>query len=119
MCRSPPRRRAKTDFRWLDRRHADAIHGGRRFRAVHLGPCGFGQTTERAVLVHFDGNGWPEHVYEKCDTSTIEDQLIEIFKTDKQGDFDGNEVGATENTPCMYGPDAERIFVGIEQTLRD
>lgn len=34
------------------------------------------------------------------------------------GIFDGNGVGPGEATLFMYGPDAERLFAGIEKTLR-
>ena len=76
-------------------------------------------TAQQAVLVYLDGTGLPDQVYEECDTSTIEDQLIEVLGRDNLGEFDGNEVGPTETTLFLYGPDAERLFVGVEQTLRD
>jgi hypothetical protein len=72
----------------------------------------------QAVLVYLDGTGLPDHIYQECDTSTIEDRLIEVIGREKLGEFDGNEVGLKETTLFMYGPDAERLFAGIENTLR-
>ncbi len=74
---------------------------------------------EQAVLVYLDGTGLPDEVYRDCDLMTIEDKLTEIIERRKLGVFDGNEVGPKETTLFMYGPDAERLFSGIEQTLRD
>ena len=84
----------------------------------------FGEKTttppsEQAVLVHLDCTGLPEHVYEQYDLATIEDTLIEVIKRDQLGKFDGNEIGLDEATLYMYGPDAERLFAGIESTLRE
>src|SRR5215204_1778752 len=84
----------------------------------------FGEKTttppsEQAVLVHLDCTGLSEHVYEQCDLATIEDRLIEVIKRDQLGKFDGNEIGLDEATLYMYGPDAERLFAGIESTLRE
>jgi len=73
---------------------------------------------QQAVLVHLDGTSLPDSVYQECDTATIEDRLIEVIERDGLGEFDGNETGPTETTLFMYGPDAGRLFVGIEQTLR-
>jgi hypothetical protein len=74
---------------------------------------------EQAVIVYLDGTGLPDKVYEEWDTSSIEDRLIEVIERDGLGEFDGNETGPTETALFMYGPDAERLFAGIERTLRD
>ncbi len=66
-----------------------------------------------------DGTNLPDQVYRECDLATIEDKLIKVIKNQRLGEFDGNETGPTETTLFMYGPDAERLFAGIEQTLRD
>lgn len=73
---------------------------------------------QEAVLVHLNGTDLPDSVYQECDTATIEDMLIEIIERDGLGEFDGNETGPTETTLFMYAPDAERLFAGIESTLR-
>ena len=72
----------------------------------------------QAVLVHLDGQGLPDDVYRDNDLATIEDQLREAIEVGALGEFDGNEVGPTVTTLYMYGPDAERLFAGIESTLR-
>lgn len=73
---------------------------------------------QQAVLVHLDGAGLPDHIYHEYDLATIEDMLIEVLERERLGEFDGNEVGPDQTTLFMYGPDAERLFDGIEQTLR-
>ena len=73
---------------------------------------------QQAVLVHLDGTGLPDHIYHDYDLATIEDRLIEVLEREGLGEFDGNEVGPGQTTLFMYGPDAERLFDGIEQTLR-
>lgn len=75
--------------------------------------------SEQAVLVHLDGRGLPEHIYEEYDLATIEDRLIEVIERKRLGEFDGNEIGPDEATLFMYGPDAERLFAGIESILRE
>jgi hypothetical protein len=73
---------------------------------------------DQAVLVYLRGAGLPSHVYQKFDLVTLEDQLTEKIAAGALGEFDGNEVGPTETKLFMYGPDAERLFSGIEATLR-
>lgn len=75
--------------------------------------------SEQAVLVHLDCRRLPEHIYEQYDLATIEDRLIKVIKREQLGEFDGNETGPDEATLYMYGPDAERLFAGIESILRD
>lgn len=87
-------------------------------RILGKSPDGNKEGPEEAVLVYLDGTGLPAEVYEECDLATIEDRLIEVIAREKLGDFDGNETGPTETTLFMYGPNAERLFVGIEKTLR-
>lgn len=74
---------------------------------------------EQAVIVYLDGTGLPDSVYQECDTSTLEDRLIEVVERDGLGEVDGTETGPTETALFMYGPDAERLFAGVERTLRD
>ena len=73
---------------------------------------------QQAVLVHLCGTGLPDDVYESCDLATIEDRLTEVIAQQELGEFDGNEVGPTESTLFMYGPNAERLFAAIEPVLR-
>ena len=73
---------------------------------------------EQAVIVRLPGSGLPDEVYEQYDLSTLEDQLVEVIEAKKLGSFDGNEFGPTETVLWMYGPDAEKLFAGIEEVLR-
>lgn len=72
---------------------------------------------EQAVIVKLDGVGLPDSVYEECDLSTLEDQLIAIIEQKRLGEFDGNETGENNTTLYMYAPDAEKLFAGIEAIL--
>lgn len=74
--------------------------------------------SQQAVLVHLDGTGLPDQIYQEYDLATIEDRLNEVIEQAGLGEFDGNEIGPGETTLFMYGPDAERLFAAIEQTLR-
>jgi len=73
---------------------------------------------DQAVLVKLDGAGLPDLVYEKCDLATIEDRLIAAIEEKQLGEFDGNEIGEESTMLYMYGPDAEKLFAGIEAVLR-
>tara|TARA_Y100000589_G_C26574775_1_gene396009 strand:+ start:90 stop:455 length:366 start_codon:yes stop_codon:yes gene_type:complete len=74
---------------------------------------------QQAVFVYLKGTGLPDSVYQDYDLATLEDQLIEVIEQNDLGEFDGNEFGPEETTLYMYGPDAEKLFVNIEKTLRD
>jgi hypothetical protein len=73
---------------------------------------------EQAVIVHLRGSGLAEEVYEKYDVSTLQDQLREVIRKKKLGEFDGNEHGPEETVLYMYGPDADLLFAGVESVLR-
>ena len=77
-----------------------------------------GESSQQAVLVYLNGTDLPDEVYDEYDLETLESKLIEILERDKLGEYDGNEFGPTETILFMYGPDAERLFAGIEGTLR-
>ena len=74
---------------------------------------------QQAVLVHLDDTSLPDEVFEQCDLAAIGDRLAAVIERSGLGEFYGDEIGPTETTLFMYGPDAERLFSGIEQTLRD
>ncbi|HTQ39229.1 MAG TPA: hypothetical protein VMJ32_09375 [Pirellulales bacterium] len=74
---------------------------------------------EQAVLVYLDGVGLPNHIYQECELATIEDRLMATIEDSNLGEFDGNEIGPKETVLYMYGPDAEKLFAGIELTLRN
>lgn len=72
---------------------------------------------EHAVIVKLDGVSLSDDVYRNFDLSTLEDQLIEVIADKRLGEYDGNEIGETETILYMYGPDADRLFCGIEHIL--
>jgi hypothetical protein len=73
---------------------------------------------EQAVLIHLDGQSLPDEIYEQYDLETLEDQLTGIMNANSLGKFDGNEFGPEETVLFIYGPDAERLFAGIESAIR-
>jgi hypothetical protein len=72
----------------------------------------------QAVLVHLDGEGLPDQVYEDHDVSTLEAQLERAVQDGALGEVDGHESGPGETTVYLYGPDAEKLFAGVEAVLR-
>lgn len=83
-------------------------------------PANAAPSPEEAVLVHIDSSELSADILEEYDLSTLEDQLIEVIAQGELGEFDGNEVevGGPGATLYMYGPDAERLFRGVEEVLR-
>jgi hypothetical protein len=73
---------------------------------------------DQAVLVHLDGTGLSDAVYEEYGLATLEDQLTEALTRKGTGEFDGNEIGPGETTLFMYGPDAEALLRTVEPVLR-
>ena len=74
--------------------------------------------SEEAVLIRLDGAGLPASVYEQHDLATLEEQLRTAIARGKLGEYDGDETGSGETTVYLYSQDAERLFAGIEATLR-
>jgi hypothetical protein len=72
--------------------------------------------SEQAVLVYLDGVVLRSRTYD--DLYTLEDQLIAVIEREALGEFDGNEIGEEGAVIFMYGPDAERLYAGVEATLR-
>jgi hypothetical protein len=73
---------------------------------------------QQAVLVHLDGTGLPDETYERFDLATLEDRLLEVMSRRRLGEIDGHEIGPSETIVFLYGPDAERLYAGIEPVLR-
>ncbi|MCA9314900.1 MAG: hypothetical protein H6806_11975 [Planctomycetes bacterium] len=73
---------------------------------------------DQAVLVHLDGTGLPDEIYEQCDVATIEDLLLDALTREGTGELDGNEFGPSEVILFMYGKDAEQLFATVEPVLR-
>ena len=76
-------------------------------------------SAQQAVIVYLDGLRLPPDVYAKYDLATIEDRLIEVIQRDHLGKFDGNKVRDQTTILFMSGPDAERLYTGVERTLRN
>jgi hypothetical protein len=71
--------------------------------------------TREAVLIHLDGTGLPDSVYDECDLMTLEDQLIAALGP--KGEVDGNEIGEGVTTLFLYGLDSEAMYAAIEPVL--
>jgi hypothetical protein len=71
------------------------------------------------VLVRLDGTSLPDDVYEQWDLWGLSERLEEALEHQALGDYDGHETGPTETTLFMYGPDAERLYAGVEGVLRE
>jgi len=82
-------------------------------------PAPKGGSAQQAVLVYLDGLRLPPEIYAKYDLATIEDRLIEVIQRGHLGKFDGNKVRNQTTVLFMSGPDAERLYAGIERTLRN
>jgi hypothetical protein len=78
-----------------------------------------GSGQEQAVLIYLDGQSLPAEIYEQYDVATLEDQLVEVIEQENLGEFDGDEFGPDGVTLYMYGPDAERLYTGIESVLKN
>ena len=74
---------------------------------------------EHAVMIHFSLSG-NEHgtVAEREAIFELENAIESIIETQALGEFDGNEFGGGEAVVYCYGPDAGRLFAGIEETVR-
>lgn len=77
-----------------------------------------GEANEQAVLVHLDGIGLPNSVYEEYSAGDVEEKLIEAIEQAGTGEFDGIESGPEGVTLFMYGPDAEALYRSIEPVLQ-
>lgn len=75
-------------------------HRARGHRPLHLSDDDHGLTEEREAVFR------------------LEDRLEHLIQTHQVGEFDGNEFGGGEAVLYCYGPDADRLFVVIEQELR-
>jgi hypothetical protein len=82
-------------------------------------PAPESESAQQAVLVYLDGLRLPAQIYAQYDVETIEDRLIEVIRRNHLGEFGGNKVRDQTRILLMHGPDAERLYAGIEQTLRN
>lgn len=74
---------------------------------------------EHAVTVHYSLSD-DEHgaVAEREAIFELEDRLVSAIEAQALGEFEGNEFGGGEAVLYCYGPDAGRLFAGIEAELR-
>lgn len=74
---------------------------------------------EHAVILHYalsdDEHGTVE---EREGIFALEDRLANLIESQQLGEHDGNEFGGGEATIYCYGPDAARLFAGIESEAR-
>src|ERR1700730_1390420 len=75
------------------------------------------EPSQQAVLIYLDGVSLPDAIYEQYDLATLEDELIAAIEKEHLGEFDGNEMGPAQTALYPYGPDANRLFKGIEPLL--
>ena len=76
-------------------------------------------TAEHAVIVHYSLSD-EEHgtVEEREAIFALEDRLEALIANQNLGELDGNEFGGGEAAIYCYGPDAGRLFAGIEAEVR-
>jgi hypothetical protein len=74
---------------------------------------------EHAVILHYSLSD-DEHgtVEEREAVFALEDRLEELIGRNGLGELDGNEFGGGEAVIYCYGPDATRLFAGIETEAR-
>src|SRR5688500_11266942 len=71
-----------------------------------------------AGLIRPDGTGRPGAAYAPRDRAPLGGQLRAAIARGDLGAYAGAETGPGETTVYLYGPDAERLFAGIDATLR-
>ena len=74
---------------------------------------------EHAVILRYalsnDEHGTNE---EREAIFALEDRLANLIESQQLGAHDGNEFGGGQATIYCYGPDADRLFAGIESEVR-
>ena len=87
----------------------DKLFGSKKNKNVENDP-----DIEHAVIVRFNyGIPRMDDLYELCN------KLERVINENRLGEFDGHEI-ATDHSHgflYMYGPNAERLFTGVKQTL--
>ena len=75
---------------------------------------------EQAVIVRLDPSSAPSGGSSPNSLAELEDLLAAAIDKEALGEFDGHELGLNDSTAIlyMYGPDAERLFAGVEGILR-
>lgn len=76
-------------------------------------------SSQEAVLIHFDLGPRSNGDYFGFDEMVdLEDKLIEVIERHEVGRVDGHEIGSTDGTIFIYGPDADIVFTTIEPVLQ-
>jgi hypothetical protein len=73
---------------------------------------------KQSVTVFLKGTGLPDQVYIKYDLTTLERLLEVCIKNQGFGEMDGTAVSPSGPRLFMYGPDGDKLFKGVEATLR-
>lgn len=73
----------------------------------------------QAVIVHYrlSGDRFGTEV-ERDAFHGLENRLETLIRREGLGELDGNEIGEGEGVLYCYSPDADRLYAGIEATLR-
>ena len=77
-----------------------------------------GTKAEEAVVIILDDVGRDKEMNRNCNTSVLEDLLMERLATDSCGVLDGSETGPTGTTIFLYGADCEKMFASVEPVLK-
>jgi hypothetical protein len=74
---------------------------------------------DHAVIIHYSLSD-EQHgtVQEREAIFALEERLESLIDSQNLGEHDGNEFGGGEAVIYCYGPDAWRLFAGIESELR-
>ena len=73
---------------------------------------------EEAVVIMLDDVGPKKERDLNCNTSALEDLLMERLATDGCGVLDGSETGPAGTTIFLYGADCEKMFTSVEPVLK-
>lgn len=74
---------------------------------------------EHAVIIRYSLSDEQRGTAEEREAIfALEDRLIARIDSQKLGEHDGNEFGGGEAAIYCYGPDAGRLFAGIESEVR-
>lgn len=87
----------------------DKLFGSRKNKNVENDP-----DIEHAVIVRFDYDiQGMDDLYELCN------KLERVINENRLGEFDGHEIATdySHGFLYMYGPNAEKLFTGVKQTL--
>jgi len=74
--------------------------------------------SEQAVIIYLDPRSISLQGFDEPGLDFLEDRLSGLLEQNRLGEFDGDEIGEGAVTLFCYGPDAEKLFSGIEATLR-